>query len=440
MELSMFIGDAKGLGRVPEKAPEPPKETGLKIEKGEDAPNFDNMISESNMARQAEIEKEKNEAGGDFRLGESKNDREFRQQLEKVTGKKQTLAKNKMERDDYLNLLVTQLKYQDPTKPMEHYEMASQMAQFNTVEQLMGVNKLLTDMKKLQNDAKAEKLTQYLGKDIELQGNNIKLSPDGKANTVHFELPSNASNVIVEIRNENSKVIKSMPMGSLQMGNNKVTWDGTNDKGAKQAGGNYTFSILASTEDGKPMTAKTSYEAKVEGITDIFSGGKLDTNVGSADANKIIAIRNPAVEPPSKPNRSQISAYTQNANQGIKPQDNKLLDLPKVNESSETNNSLKNLSNIKNPDEFNLSSNKLEDNPLQRNINSANDFNQFSTKANTNSAETPLLNKKMETEPPISQTRLDNAPKTRPQPSYQETKASPKYGGPPEVAGISGRQ
>ena len=50
---------------------------------------------------------------------------------------------------------------------MEHYEMVSQMAQFNTVEQLMGVNKVLTEMKKMQNDAKAEKLSQYLGKDIE---------------------------------------------------------------------------------------------------------------------------------------------------------------------------------------------------------------------------------------------------------------------------------
>jgi flagellar basal-body rod modification protein FlgD len=413
----MYTGDAKGIGRIPEKAPEPPRETGLKLEKGEDAPNFDNMISESNMQRQAEIEKEKNEAGGDFRLGESKNDREFRQQLEKVTGKKQTLAKNKMERDDYLNLLVTQLKYQDPTKPMEHYEMASQMAQFNTVEQLMGVNKLLTDMKKLQNDAKAEKLTQYLGKDIELQGNSIKLSPDGKANIARFELPSTASNVIVEIRDEHSQVVKSIPMGSLQIGSSKVTWDGTNDKGVKQPGGSYTFSILASSEDGKPMTAKTSYDAKVEGITDIFSGGKLDTDVGPADASKIIAIRNPAVAAPAKPNRSQLSTYTQNAIPGIKPQD-KLQELQKPIIAADPNDVFQNANYTNKPDEL----------------------KQISTKIDPNYPQIPSLNQKVETEPPISQTSLVTPPKPPPQPNYQEVKASPKYGGPPNVAGISGRQ
>ena len=55
----MYVGEAKGVARLPEKAPEPPRDTGLKLEKGEEAPNFDNMISESNILRQAEIEKEK---------------------------------------------------------------------------------------------------------------------------------------------------------------------------------------------------------------------------------------------------------------------------------------------------------------------------------------------------------------------------------------------
>ena len=314
----MFIGEGKGvLGRRPEKTPEPPKDIGLKVEKGEDAFNFDNMISESNIFRQAEIEREKNEAGGDFRMGETKDERDFRKQLEKVTGKKQNVAKNKLERDDYLNLLVTQLKYQDPSKPMEHYEMASQMAQFNTVEQLMGVNKLLTEMKKLQNDSKAEKLTQYLGKDLEIQGNIIHLDSDGKSNLVKFELPAAASNVIAEIRDDHSKVVKSLHLGFQQVGSNNIEWDGTNDKGVKLPAGNYTFNILAATEDGKPMAAKTSYLAKVEGIKDIFSGGKLDTSVGEADPSKIVAVRNPEMVDSQKLNKNQLAAYMQHSPQNL---------------------------------------------------------------------------------------------------------------------------
>ncbi|KAB8029985.1 flagellar hook assembly protein FlgD [Fluviispira multicolorata] len=289
----MILGETRGPVKVPDRNAEPPKESGLKVEKGEDSPNFEKMIVESNFEKQAELEKEKAAASGDFRLGETKNDREFRQQLEKVTGKKQDKAKNKLERDDYLNLLVTQLKYQDPSKPMEHFEMASQMAQFNTVEQLMGVNKVLTEMKKMQNDSKAEKLSQYLGKDIELQGDQLKITEDGKISSAKFELDSPAGNTVVEIRDEQAKLVRSIPLGPKQAGAHKITWNGLNDKGTPVVPGNYKFNVLASTDEGKPMTTKLSYVAKVEGITDILSGGKLDTNLGTADPSKIVAIRNP---------------------------------------------------------------------------------------------------------------------------------------------------
>ncbi len=463
----MYIGEAKGVAKIPEKAPEAPKSIGLKMEKGDDAPNFENMIYESNLARQAEIEKEKNEAGGDFRLGETKNDRDFRKQLEKVTGKKQDLAKNKLERDDYLNLLVTQLKYQDPSKPMEHYEMASQMAQFNTVEQLMGVNKVLTEMKKMQNDAKAEKLSQYLGKDIEIQGNNIKLSGDGKANIAKFELPSAAANVIAEIRDEHSKVVKSIPMGALQPGANKISWDGTNDKGVKLPNGNYTFNILASNEDGKPMTAKMSFVAKVEGITDILSGGKLDTDVGPADPAKIIAIRNPETQvtaPGAKPQKNQLVANQQNnavaASNNVPGKENLKVGqdgneiLPGSAPNAKVIDELKyDAAASKNNDDFKANHlNNLQQNTETKNFESdssilKNKVTPPKTNSNDVFAEPKLTNSEYKNQNKLADrkegsTKPDSSstvqkPKTVE--NYQEPKAAPKYGGPPTVNAINGR-
>ncbi|MGY3805065.1 flagellar hook assembly protein FlgD [Pigmentibacter ruber] len=463
----MYIGESRGVAKIPEKAPEPPKSVGLKMEKGDDAPNFENMIYESNLARQAEIEKEKNEAGGDFRLGETKNDREFRKQLEKVTGKKQDLAKNKLERDDYLNLLVTQLKYQDPSKPMEHYEMASQMAQFNTVEQLMGVNKVLTEMKKMQNDAKAEKLSQYLGKDIEIQGNSIKLSGDGKANLAKFELPAGASNVIAEIRDEHSKVVKSIPMGALQPGVNKINWDGTNDKGVKQPNGIYTFNILASSEDGKPMTAKTSYIAKVEGITDILSGGKLDTDVGIADPAKIIAIRNP--EPTTAPvqtkpqknqlisnaqlkepgkNSQEINEHPGQINAALKPDDDKFDASASKNIDEFKANHLNSLTqgneNKVFESDFAGSKNKAfeNDNGIGKNkaVPAKTNPNDVFSEPKLNLTEYKNQNKVTESKEASTRTgNVSSPPKQRAVENYQEPKAAPKYGGAPTVNGINGR-
>jgi flagellar basal-body rod modification protein FlgD len=47
---------------------------------------------------------------------------------------------------EFLNLLITQLKHQDPMNPVNNQEFVAQMATFSQLEQLIAINQAVTKM------------------------------------------------------------------------------------------------------------------------------------------------------------------------------------------------------------------------------------------------------------------------------------------------------
>ena len=75
-----------------------------------------------------------------------------------------TTASNSLGKDDFMLLLVTQLKNQDPFQPVENQEFVAQLAQFSTLEQTQNMADNLGDMAGLQNQLlQLESLAQGAG-------------------------------------------------------------------------------------------------------------------------------------------------------------------------------------------------------------------------------------------------------------------------------------
>jgi len=69
-------------------------------------------------------------------------------------------------KDDFLKLLVTQLKYQDPLEPMNNTEFVSQLATFSSLEQISNMSKSMETFIANQNYQNATNAAAIIGKEI----------------------------------------------------------------------------------------------------------------------------------------------------------------------------------------------------------------------------------------------------------------------------------
>jgi len=93
-----------------------------------------------------------------------------------------------LDENAFLTLLVAQLKHQDPTSPLQPYELAAQLAQFSTVEQLTQLNtevQAQTDASKAAAAVSQTSLSaSLLGRQVLATGNQVSVPLTGSVVTV----------------------------------------------------------------------------------------------------------------------------------------------------------------------------------------------------------------------------------------------------------------
>ena len=172
-------------------------------------------------------------------------------------------------KEDFLILLVTQLKNQDPLNPMEGYEFAAQLATFSSLEQLTNISTLLEESKSddsvlaglLSNTLAAT----YIGKKIVAVGNSVYLGSEEDA-TIRFDLPMGVNNVKVRMFDENGVIINEIEVKDFRVGENTVKWDGDTITDERAKEGTYYYVVEALASDGNPVEVVPYLTGVIEGI------------------------------------------------------------------------------------------------------------------------------------------------------------------------------
>ncbi len=189
---------------------------------------------------------------------------------------------------DFLNIFVTQLKYQDPLQPLDNSQMASQMAQFSMVQSLNTMSESMKNMESSQTAVNNLQAGALVGKKVEVKGNALTLS-QGTASEGSYQLDK-PGKVTVKIMDEQGSLVRVIESGVKDTQKQKFTWDGKNQQGAALPDGQYNFQVSAVDAQGATIEVKTTMVGQVNGVT--LDQGKAYLQIGSKKVllSEIIAI------------------------------------------------------------------------------------------------------------------------------------------------------
>jgi flagellar basal-body rod modification protein FlgD len=205
------------------------------------------------------------------------------------TSTSSTSNKNTLGKEDFLKLLVTQLKNQDPLNPSNSTEFTAQLAQFSSLEELTNLNTSMDKMVTATNNSTKTAALDMIGKEVTYV--NSTFTYDKSPVQLGYTLDGAASQVQLLIQDSNGQPVKTLIGTDLTKGNHTLTWDGKNSNGNAMPSGTYKVIIQAKGIDSEGVAASPFIRSMVSGV-DLSSAGTviLNTNAGDIDFSKILGV------------------------------------------------------------------------------------------------------------------------------------------------------
>ncbi|MEM6159710.1 flagellar hook assembly protein FlgD [Erwinia sp. P6884] len=176
--------------------------------------------------------------------------------------------------NNFLTLLVTQLKNQDPTNPMDNSQLTTQLAQINTLSGIEKLNTTLGSISGQINSGQSLQASALIGHGVMVDGSQILV---GSGDTTPFGVSLQQASTATQatVTDASGKIVKTIELGPLSAGVHTFAWDGTTTEGTTAADGKYQVSLSASNASGQLVSQPLNY-ALVTGVTNDASGAVLD--------------------------------------------------------------------------------------------------------------------------------------------------------------------
>jgi flagellar basal-body rod modification protein FlgD len=187
------------------------------------------------------------------------------------------------ETQNFLKLLIAQIKNQDPMAPMDASTMTAQMSQLNMVSSMANMNTSMTAMLAQMQSVNFMNQAALIGHSPAVAGDGIAF--DG---TNQVMLGANAANplksVIATISDASGNAVNSVDLGSLNAGMSNFLWNGKDAGGNTVAAGMYYLS-LTGTNAADATENPTAYVASA--VASVSKGSNGDAILNLLDGRII---------------------------------------------------------------------------------------------------------------------------------------------------------
>jgi flagellar basal-body rod modification protein FlgD len=174
-------------------------------------------------------------------------------------------ARDKLGQEDFLTLMISQFRNQDPFEPMENGEFLGQLAQFSTVNGISSLNSAFQGLAGSMQDNQALQAAGLVGHSVLAVTDIAHLDDDATVNG-GIELESSAGNVQIDITNGAGELVQRLNLGQQPPGLVRFAWDGNDSSGERADSGLYQLSarVIRGTDI---ESAPTVVEAEIQSVT-----------------------------------------------------------------------------------------------------------------------------------------------------------------------------
>lgn len=179
--------------------------------------------------------------------------------------------------DQFLTLLTTQLKNQDPLNPTDSKDFTNQLIAMSNTEQQIAQTQKMDELIQLNQASTVNMALNYIGLNVDYQGNT--LSFDGASPMdINYNLETAGVKGKVSILNDQNQVVWSSN-AALTAGPHKVTWDGKDNLGQPVAAGNYRVEVGVLNSTNGAVKSDITVPGLVTGV-ETTSDGQVMLSIG----------------------------------------------------------------------------------------------------------------------------------------------------------------